>query len=258
MVLWQDIAEALRAGIARGDYRPGSTIPKETELMAAHGTGRDPVRRAVAQLTAEGLVEPVRRRGTVVRQRPSRRRITRSRLVYRDELGYYFDQAAQGWRPVQTPSVSRGPVPYDVAALLGLEPGAEVVIRDRVMGDPATGQATQLATSYIPAVLASELPVLSAAETGPGGIYDRLEEAGYGPIRWTEAITSRMPGPVEARLLRLPPGVPLLRILRLAASPAGQALEVNDTRVNAEAWEISYPIARHASTHRGRDASTHA
>ena len=242
MVLWQDIAEALRAGIARGDYRPGSTIPKETELMAAHGTGRDPVRR----------------RGTVVRQRPSRRRITRSRLVYRDELGYYFDQAAQGWRPVQTPSVSRGPVPYDVAALLGLEPGAEVVIRDRVMGDPATGQATQLATSYIPAVLASELPVLSAAETGPGGIYDRLEEAGYGPIRWTEAITSRMPGPVEARLLRLPPGVPLLRILRLAASPAGQALEVNDTRVNAEAWEISYPIARHASTHRGRDASTHA
>ena len=119
-------------------------------------------------------------------------------------------------------------------------------------------EATQLATSYIPAVLASELPVLSAAETGPGGIYDRLEEAGYGPIRWTEAITSRMPGPVEARLLRLPPGVPLLRILRLAASPAGQALEVNDTRVNAEAWEISYPIARHASTHRGRDASTHA
>ena len=123
MVLWQDIAEALRAGIARGDYPPGSTIPKETELMAAHGTGRDPVRRAVAQLTAEGLVEPVRRRGTVVRQHPSRRRITRSRLVYRDELGYYFDQTAQGWRPVQPPSVSRGPVPYDIAAQLGLEPG---------------------------------------------------------------------------------------------------------------------------------------
>jgi len=140
MVLWQDIAEALRAGIARGDYPPGSTIPKETELMAAHGTGRDPVRRAVAQLTAQGLVEPVRRRGTVVRQHPSRRRITRSRLVYRDELGYYFDQTAQGWRPVQPPSVSRGPVPHDIAAQLGLELGAEVIIRDRVMGDPATGR----------------------------------------------------------------------------------------------------------------------
>ena len=54
MVLWQDIAEALRAGIARGDYRPGSTIPKETELMAAHGTGRDPVRRRSANRRGSG------------------------------------------------------------------------------------------------------------------------------------------------------------------------------------------------------------
>ncbi len=65
-----------------------------------------------------------------------------------------------------------------------------------------------------------------------------------------------MPGPDEARLLRLPPGVPLLRILRLAASPAGQPLEVNDTRVNAEEWEISYPVTRHASARRDRETST--
>src|SRR5262249_36492188 len=152
------------------------------------------------------------------------RRITRSRQVYRDELGYFFDQTAQGWRPVRPPSVSRGPVPYDIAALLDLEPGVEVVIRDRLMGDPVTGRPTQLAASYIPAELAGELPVLTAAETGPGGIYDRLEDAGYGPIRWTEAITARMPGPDEARLLRLSSGVPLLRILRSAVSSSGRPL----------------------------------
>ena len=119
MTMWQDIANALRDAITRGDYPPGTTIPKETELMAAHSAGRETVRRAVIQLTAEGLVEPVRRRGTVVRTRPARRQVTRSRLVYRDELGYYFDPAAQGWRPIQPPSVSRGPVPFDVAAQLG-------------------------------------------------------------------------------------------------------------------------------------------
>jgi DNA-binding GntR family transcriptional regulator len=258
VTLWQEITEALRAGIARGDYPPGSTIPKETELMAMHGTGRDPVRRAVAQLAAEGLVEPVRRRGTVVRRQPIRQRTTRSRLVFRDELGYYFDRPAQGWRAIRPPSVSRGPVPHDIAVLLGLEAGAEVIIRDRVMGDPATGQATQLATSYLPAALADELPVLAGPDTGPGGIYDRLEDAGHGPIRWTESITSRMPGPAEARLLRLPPGVPLLRILRLAADTVGRALEVNDTRLNAEEWEISYPVARHASARRAHDVSPQA
>jgi DNA-binding GntR family transcriptional regulator len=245
VAMWQDIARELREAIDRGDYPPGTLIPKETELMAAHRVGRETVRRAVAQLTAEGILEPRRRRGTLVRARPDRQRITRSRMVFRDYLGYYFDPVAQPWRPLRTPTVSRGPVPYDVAGLLGVEPGAEAVIRDRLMGDPATGEPTQLATSYIPAALAAELPVLAEADTGPGGIYDRLEEAGHGQIQWGEAITARMPAPDEARLLRLPPGVPLLRIIRLAVSPAGRPLEVNDTRLDAERWEVGYPLTRH-------------
>jgi DNA-binding GntR family transcriptional regulator len=247
MAMWQDIADALRDAIARGDYPPETTIPKETELMAMHGAGRETVRRAVIQLTAEGLVEPVRRRGTVVRARPARTPVTRSRLVYRDELGYYFDQAAQGWRPLQSPTVSHGPVPFDVAVQLGVAPGDEAVIRDRIMGDPETGQPIQLATSYIPAGLAAELPVLAAHDTGPGGIYDRMEEAGLGPIQWTEAITARSPSPAEASKLRLAPGVALLRIVRLASSPAGRPLEVNDTRMSGDEFEISYPLSRDAS-----------
>ena len=78
---------------------------------------------------------------------PARQRITCPRTVYRDEIGYYFDRTAQPWRALQPPTVTRVPVPYDIAALLDITPGAEAVIRDRVMGDPATGQAT----SYIPA-----------------------------------------------------------------------------------------------------------
>ena len=45
MAMWQNIADALRVAITRGDYPPGSTIPKETELMATHGAGRETVRR---------------------------------------------------------------------------------------------------------------------------------------------------------------------------------------------------------------------
>jgi DNA-binding GntR family transcriptional regulator len=250
MTLWQDIATSLRAEIVRGAHPPGSTIPKESELMAHHGVGRETVRRAIAQLAAEGLVEPVRRRGTVVRRRPGRHRITRSRTVYRDEIGYYFDRIAQGWRPLQTPEVSRGPVPFDVAPLLDVEPGAEAVIRDRIMGDPDSRQVMQLATSYIPAAIVAELPVLGRPDTGPGGIYDRLEEGGQGPLEWQEAITARMPTPAEARLLRLASGVPVLRIVRLATSPLGRPLEVNDTRLNAEEWEVGYSITRDISAQR--------
>jgi DNA-binding GntR family transcriptional regulator len=249
---WEEIAVALRQAIEEGAFQPGALIPKEAELMAAHSAGRETVRKAVAQLTAEGILEPRRRRGTQVRRRPARQRITRSRMVFRDEIGYYFDPTAQPWRALRTPTVSRGPVPYDIAAQLGVDPGAEVVIRDRLMGNPQTREPKQLATSYIPASLASELPVLAQADTGPGGIYDRMEDAGHGPIRWSEAITARMPSPAEADLLHLPAGIPLLRIVRLAQSPAGRPLEVNDTRLDAEQFEVGYVITRDKSARVGR------
>jgi GntR family transcriptional regulator len=151
---------------------------------------------------------------------------------------------------VSPPTVTRGPVPWDVAHLLGVQPGEEVVIRDRIMGDPDTKEVHQLATSYLPLDLVGELPVLGGADTGPGGIYDRLEEAGHGPLEWSEAITARPPSNREAHLLKLPPGVSLLRIVRTASDPTGKVCEVNDTRLNAERWEIGYRISRHVTAHR--------
>jgi GntR family transcriptional regulator len=111
------------------------------------------------------------------------------------------------------------------------------------MGDPQAGQPVQLATSYLPAALARGT-VLAEADTGPGGIYDRLEEMGHGPLTWHEAVSARMPTPTEADLLDLPPGIPVLRIIRTTENPDGQVLEINDTRLNAEHFEIGYPITR--------------
>lgn len=109
-----------------------------------------------------------------------------------------------------------------------------------------TGRPTQLATSYIPAGLAAELPVLAARDTAPGGIYDRMEEAGLGPIRWAEAITARPPSH-GSQQTRAGTGAALLRIRRLASSPADRPLEVNDTRMSGDEFEISYPFSRDAS-----------
>ncbi|WP_131739342.1 GntR family transcriptional regulator [Actinomadura roseirufa] len=243
MPRWKEIADELRAAIVRGDYPPGATLPKIVDLMATYRASRITVRQAIGQLTAEGLVDAVRRRGTVVRRRPPRQRITRSRTVLRDEIGYYFDPVAQPWRALRTPTVSWGPAPFDVAAVLGVAAGAQVLIRDRVIGDPATGQVTQLATSYLPEDL-THGTVLAEADTGPGGIYDRLEEMGHGPLQWVEALSARMPTPDEAELLKLALGVPVLRITRTTTNPAGRVVEVNDTRMDAERFQIDYAITR--------------
>lgn len=248
---YQQLADELRAAILRGEISAGTTIPKLTELAARYGITVLTARRAVAVLESEGLVEAVRRRGTVVRAQPARRPIRRDRTVYRDERGYYFDAAAQPWVAVRTPTVSWGPAPADIAVLLGVPAGGEVLIRDRTMGQPG-GPALQLATSYLPGEIARGT-VLAEPNTGPGGIYDRLEEMGHAPLRWSESLGARMPLHREAATLRLAPGIPLLRLLRTTTDPAGTPLEVNDTRMSAAQFEISYPLKRHPDARRPRE-----
>ncbi|MER7773256.1 GntR family transcriptional regulator [Kitasatospora sp. NPDC096140] len=243
---YRQIAAELRAAIERGDYPEGAVLPKLEEIAQQYGIAKQTAREAVAELENEGLVEAVRRRGTVVRPIPSRRRLNRSRQVYRDDRGYYFDPTAQPWIALETPDIGWGPAPRDIAPLLDVRPGDEVLVRDRVMGNPDTRRPTQLATSYLPAPLARGTR-LAERDTGPGGIYDLLESMGHGPLQWQESTSARMPTPREAERLALPRGVPLLRIVRTTTSPAGTVLEINDTRMSAEDFEIGHTITRHTS-----------
>ncbi|KPC80403.1 hypothetical protein ADL35_19600, partial [Streptomyces sp. NRRL WC-3753] len=60
----------------------------------------------------------------------------RDRIVYRDEIGYFFDRNAVNWRPVSAPTRRIGPPPNHVADLLGTPRGENVLIRDRAMVPP--------------------------------------------------------------------------------------------------------------------------
>jgi DNA-binding GntR family transcriptional regulator len=63
-----------------------------------------------------------------------------------------------------------------------------------------------------------------------------------------EAITTRPPSPAEASWLALAPGAALLRIVRLAVSPAGRPLEINETRMSGDEFEIRYPLTGHSAS----------
>lgn len=242
---YRSIAADLRQAISEGQYVPGDKLPQLTDLQDQYGASYQTVRSAISLLESEGLVEAVRRRGTVVRGHPQRSLVTRSREVYRDEIGYFFDLTAQTWVALNAPTVRWGTVPVAHAARMGVPMGSEVLIRDRVMGDGETGGPKQLATSYLPDSIARGTR-LAEADTGPGGIYDRLEEMGHRPLSWSESVSARMPSPEEAESLHLPAdvGVPLLSIVRVAVSPSGQVVELNDTRMSAELFEIGYELRR--------------
>jgi GntR family transcriptional regulator len=106
------------------------------------------------------------------------------------------------------------------------------------------GKPMETAVSYIPADLAKGTPI-SDPNPGPGGIYARLEEQGHTLARFTEDVSARMPTPDEAKVLSLRPGVPVFRLVRTAYDVDGRAVEVCDTLMAADAYQLSYELPAH-------------
>ncbi len=64
--LYSQLMRRIRADIAAGVYPPDTRIPTENALCAEYGVSRVTVRRALAELAREGLLEPHQGKGTYV------------------------------------------------------------------------------------------------------------------------------------------------------------------------------------------------
>lgn len=63
---YREIAAALRDRITGGEFASGTALPSESALCAEYGVARNTLRRALEQLTEEGLIEVRPGRGRVV------------------------------------------------------------------------------------------------------------------------------------------------------------------------------------------------
>jgi GntR family transcriptional regulator len=67
-LLWQQVADNLRAEVASGELT--DRLPGEHELADQYGVSRDTVRRAIQELATEGLLVVLHGRGTFVAEPP--------------------------------------------------------------------------------------------------------------------------------------------------------------------------------------------
>lgn len=236
------IAVALREAITLGQLGPGDRLPSESELTEHFGVARMTVRQAIQELKSEGLVISEHGRGVFVRAAPVVRRLAAERFARRhrergksaflaeaDEAGYVAS--------VDSIRVHEGPAPADAARRLGISEGEPVIIRERRY--LANSEPVELATSYIPATFARDTAI-AENDTGPGGIYARIEETGHRLERFVEEVAARMPTPAERRALKLGPGIPVLTVVRTAFDVEGLAVEVCDTVKAAYAYVLEY------------------
>ncbi|MFG2400742.1 GntR family transcriptional regulator [Streptomyces lydicus] len=253
MTGYRDVAARIRRDIEAGIWPTDKPIPGIDKLKDRYEVARQTANRAVQHLVSEGVLFSQGRRGTFIRPPAPAPIVARDRHVYRDGLGYFFDRGAQDWRGVGAPSQEVGVPPADVAELLGVAQGEHVMIRDRAVGPPDATHPLQLATSYLPMSLVGQLPVLGAAKTGSGGIYDRIEEFLDAPISWEETVGSRPANDREQQLLRIGAGLPVLVVTRVSRV-GDQVVEVNRTRMPADRFAVSYQVMRDETARWPREA----
>lgn len=244
------IADALRAAIEAGEYAPGAALPATKDLTKQFNVARDTVYKAIRLLASEGYVTTERRQAAKVRERPRSRIVVRDRTVYRDEVGYYFDQNAKDWAAIGTPSRGLAIPPDHVADVLGVPRGQDLLTRNRHMGPVGAKHPLQIATSYLPMALVAELPTLGAENTGKGGIYDRLEHHFQAPLEWDEVVWARSPDDEEQAVLRIAKAIPVLVVTRTARIRRGDetvVAEVNETRMASERFALAYHVQRDSS-----------
>jgi GntR family transcriptional regulator len=241
---YQQIADRLRADIQSGALESGSQVPSERELMDQYEAARGTVRQSLAVLRTEGLIEIWHGKGAFVRSRPPIRRVAHDRFARRHrEAGraaFLAEMESEGRKAeVEVEYVGAGEASAEIAEHLGLALGDRVLVRRRRY--LADGAPVEVATSYVPWDLADGTAI-AEQNTGPGGIYARLEELGHELVEFTEEVSARMPHPEEARDLEITVGVPVLRVLRRALGRDGAVLEVCDTIKAADRFVLSYGL----------------
>lgn len=245
--VFRQIADHLREAIQTGRLAKGEKLPSEAQLMEHYGVARMTVRQAIQELKTEGLAESQHGRGVFVRTRPPVKRLASDRFARRHrkegKAAFLAESESVGAKAdVDMIKVREGTAPPEIADRLKVSTNAAVAVRSRRYW--RDGFPVELATSYIPIELASGTRIMDT-NPGPGGIYARIEEQGRQLERFVEDISTRMPTQEEARLLLLGSGVPVFRLIRTAYDLEGRAVEVCDTIMSGDAFELSYELPAH-------------
>ena len=240
---FRQIAANLRHAIVTGDYERGQALPTAADFAKRFGTSEATVQRACDQLRSEGLIRTKSGRGTIVNPIPVivRDAAARQRRATREEGqargAFDAELRSLGLESRSDVETGREAAPDDVATILGTPSGTQTVFRRRKMY--ASGEPVQLATSYIPGDVAQAAQA-EVLDTGIGGLYSRLADAGYPPAHFTEKIRVRTPDEDEAAFLAMDTDQRVYVVTRTARTADGRAVEVCVHVMPAHQWELIY------------------
>lgn len=196
---YRSIAAHYRSRVTSGELEPGTPLESRRKLAKTHGTSRVTIDKVVELLTAEGILEPSDgNRPPVVADLSSRT----ATVLNRVENAAANGRALNKDETTRILSIEAVPCPAEIAHLLGVRPGDEVVCRSRVnlVGDKpvATGY------SYYPPEVSEVTPELRTPVSIPSGSRElAAQRMGSRQSDVFTDVTSRLANDRERELLKL-------------------------------------------------------
>jgi GntR family transcriptional regulator len=232
--LYHRVYRELSKEIENGALRPGDRLPSERWLCDELGVSRATVRRAIEELTADGLVEGRGRRSFVTGDTLAEPAGT---LMSLSELGRSrgLDASAR----VIAAGVRAATI--DEAELFAVAPGAELFELQRLrMLDELP---ISLDHNRVPLRLA---PGLADLDFRTASLYEALDRAGNPPRRADYELEARGADPTEAELLGLAPDAPVLYATTVAIGPEGKVVDLGRTVYRADRYRFHASLTRRA------------
>ena len=205
----------LLARITDGRLAEGSRLPTERTLAEQLGVSRVTVRRAIARLRDDRLIQSVQGAGTFV---------ATTVLGETPNALMSFSRLAQARGLVaasQPIAVAERPATIEEAEQLSVAPGTEIVAVDRIR--TLDGIPVAISYSIVPRACA---PSLASLDWTTVSIFDELALAGHAPVRADYSVEAQAADATASTLLCMPVGQPVLVTRSTSFSAAGRVVEL--------------------------------
>jgi GntR family transcriptional regulator len=219
--------------IAQGELAPGAQLPSERSLCDQLHVSRTTVRRALAALSEDGLVESAPGRGTFVTGgpliEPANGLLSFTELGRRRGLKPTARVLEQGVRAAT----------YDESERFRIAPGAELFELSRLR--MLDGSPVALDDARVPLARA---PGLMTTDFSTASLFECFEEAGCPPVRADYSVEATAADERAASLLEMVAGGPVLLAATTSFDRQGRIIELARTYYRGDRYRFQSSLVR--------------
>ena len=226
--LYKEVKRQIMAELISGEWKPGTAIPAEKRLSERFAVSIGTIRKAIDELVAENILIRQQGRGTFVATH------NRDRLLF-----YFFHivghDGAREYPVVALNGFARGKAEASEAEQLQIERGGPVFrIRNLLKLSDAPVIVDDIVLDQRRFAGLTEKQFAGR----PNTIYNLYQDAfGISVVRTQERLRAILADVQQARLLKVAPRAPLLRIARVAFSYQDVPIELRTSIVNTAQHE---------------------